>query len=136
MREIARPPLASDAELAALQHAAKLLGELPGIVKVVLFGSRARGDFSGSSDMDILVVVEGIAAKDKVVSTLHDLELEYDVPLAPVIMTENEYRIGVRLGSGFLENVGREGMVLHETERWGQGRTVALPNGESEATPG
>ena len=34
------------------------------IVQIILYGSRARGDYTDESDIDVLVVVQGIDAKE------------------------------------------------------------------------
>ena len=39
-----------------LKKAAHILGKVRGVTKVVLFGSRARGDYREDSDIDLLVV--------------------------------------------------------------------------------
>ncbi len=109
--------LAQKSEIDALERVALSLSVFPEIEKVVLFGSRARGDFNGSSDMDILIVITDIQIKNRVISALHDIELEYDVPLSPVIFTSREYEINKKLKSGFIENIEREGIVLYDSKR-------------------
>lgn len=117
--------LATAPELNALRQIALSLSTLPATEAVIFFGSRSRGDFNGSSDMDILVVISDIKAKNRVISILHDIELEYNVPLSPVIFTGREYEINKKLKSRFIENVEREGIVLYEFEHRGEDRTLA-----------
>jgi len=109
--------LAQRAEIDALERIALSLSAFSETEKVVFFGSRARGDFDGSSDMDVLVVISDIRVKNRMISVLHDIELEYDVPVSPVIFTSREYKVNKRLKSRFIENIEREGIVLYDAER-------------------
>lgn len=111
--------LAIDSEMNALNQIAQSLSNLPETERVVFFGSRSRGDFDYLSDMDILVVISDIRAKNKIVSLLHDIELEHDVPISPVILTNKEYEINKKLKSGFIEKIEREGIVLYDSKRTG-----------------
>lgn len=106
---------AQDAEINALERVTKSLSALPEIERIVFFGSRARGDFNCSSDIDLLIVVTDIRIKNRVISILHDIELEYDVPISPVIFTSREYEINKKLKSSFIENLEREGIVLYDS---------------------
>lgn len=108
--------LASESEISALKEIALSLSALSGVEKVFFFGSRSRGDFDGSSDMDILIVVSDIHIKDKVIRVLHDIELEYDVPISPVIYTGTEYETNKKFGSSFIENIENEGIVLYDSK--------------------
>ena len=62
-----------------------LLADLYGmrLKKVLLYGSRARGDFNEGSDIDILVLLEGPvdfgAEVKSIVDALYDLQLETGV---------------------------------------------------------
>lgn len=120
MRKRLALKFAQEAELRALEKATRELSAFPEIEKIVLFGSRVRGDFTGSSDLDLLIVLTDIRIKDRVISVLHDIELEYEAPLSPAIFTGREYAINKRLKSGFIENTEREGVVLYDAERQGQ----------------
>jgi len=78
-----------------------------------VFGSRARGDASPESDLDILVVVE---------HSTHDIEkyvsdcaweagFDDDVVVMPVVIEKDQ--LNSTLGeSAFIINVYREGLVL------------------------
>jgi len=111
-------PLARADEIVALKEVAKSLSAYHDVLKVVVFGSRVRGDFTGDSDMDVLVVISkaDLDLENKVVHALGELEFKYDVPLSPVIFTKREYDVNKNMGSPFITNVEREGIVLYAFE--------------------
>lgn len=83
------------------------------LVKMVLFGSQARGDASPGSDIDVLVVLRGpvnqgeeIARTGEIVA---ELSLRFDEVISCVFMDQE--RFAERNGP-FLRNVRREGIVL------------------------
>jgi uncharacterized protein len=104
-------------EEAALAEVSVRAGEVPAIVRVVAFGSRARGDFRGDSDLDVLVIVRDISSRAAVIRLLYGIEEKHDVSLAPVIYTMREYEENRRLGSRFVVNVEHEGKVLYEAQQ-------------------
>jgi len=110
---------ADEAEKKAIERLSVELSALPETETVVLFGSRVRGDFSGSSDWDVLVVINDIVRRHNVIHVLHEIELEYEIPLSPIIYTLKEYAINKRLKSSFIANVEREGIVIYDTDRRG-----------------
>jgi predicted nucleotidyltransferase len=70
------------------------------LVRLDLFGSRARGDDSLGSDVDIAVVVRGLdgPARDRILTTVAEVELDHLVPLSTVLFSEE----------GFLDLLRRE----------------------------
>lgn len=79
------------------EHLDPLLGET--LVKLVLYGSRARGDFEPDSDVDVAIVVRDpdSGTRDRIFHAVAEVELETDVPLSTVVFSESDYR---RLLSG------------------------------------
>jgi predicted nucleotidyltransferase len=84
------------------------------IINIVLFGSKARGDFNRESDIDIFVLVREKTQniRDKVGDITADYILDYDIPLSPVLYDLDEYNQNKKLGSFFFENVEKEGVPL------------------------
>lgn len=67
------------------------------LLRVVLFGSKARGDSDEESDIDVLVVVVRTPNDDywqhrrQLSAIAGDLDLEYDVILSTLLMDEPEF---------------------------------------------
>ena len=83
------------------------------LVKLVLFGSQARGDADTDSDIDVMVVLKGnvnpfqeIERGGRVTAAV---SLEQDVVISAVYVSENRYRTRA---SGFLANVRAEGVSV------------------------
>lgn len=109
-----RMPLATDIEINAIENVVENLKSVDGVLKVVVFGSRVRGDFTGDSDLDMLIVIDDIARKEKVVRAFSDVELEHDIPFGPVIYTKHEYDVNLSMGSPFFKEVNKEGIILYD----------------------
>ena len=73
------------------------------IEKVILFGSRARGDYHRTSDIDLAVYGGNVTEFSLDVEELTSTLLTYDV----VDMNKNHQE-------GFKESIKREGKVLYE----------------------
>jgi len=107
-------PLATDIEIHAVEGVVANLKAVEGVLKVVLFGSRVRGDFTGDSDLDILIIIDDIRRKEDVVAAFHDIELEHEIPFGPVIYTKHEYDVNLSMGSPFFKEVQKEGIILYD----------------------
>jgi predicted nucleotidyltransferase len=85
----------------------------PRLVKMILYGSQARGDAAPGSDIDILVVLRGLVRPDKEITrtgeTVADLSLRFNKVISCAFM--DEVRFTERNGP-FLRNVRREGVAV------------------------
>ena len=66
------------------------------LLRVVLFGSKARGDFDDESDLDVLIVVRMPDDNywkhwNEIVDGTYDLELDYGVVFSFLIRDESDY---------------------------------------------
>lgn len=111
-----RLPLAQRSELEALERLAETAADYPEILRIVVFGSRVRGDFREDSDLDLLIVVRSLEGRDGIIHLVHDLELVYDVPLTPTLYTWKEVQENERAGNEFFHNLEREGIVIYDAE--------------------
>ena len=62
-------------------------------VRLILYGSRARGDYDKESDIDLAIIVQGLTRelKNRMLDKVTDLELKYLMPLSAVIFSEDEF---------------------------------------------
>lgn len=85
--------------------------------RVVLFGSKARGDFDDESDLDVLVVVRTPGGEfwplwQQIADIAWKVEFEYGVVLTTIIRSPAEYRQMQRDNLLLFRNTDRDGVVL------------------------
>lgn len=84
--------------------------------RVLLYGSRARGDAGPESDVDVLMVLAGeidpLAEIHRTEYLVADLSLENDLVIQCLPMSTAEFVEG---DDPFLRNVRREGIVITDT---------------------
>jgi predicted nucleotidyltransferase len=85
----------------------------PRLVKLILYGSQARSDYSPGSDIDVLVVLKGnVQPSDEIKRSgdiISNLSLRYGQVISCVFMAEERY--AHRYGP-LLRNIRREGVSL------------------------
>ena len=73
------------------------------VKRLVLFGSRARGDFKRKSDIDLAVLGENISRFASDVDEMTDTLLKYDIVY-----------LSYKLSHELLKNIENEGIILYE----------------------
>jgi predicted nucleotidyltransferase len=95
------------------QHCQQQYGQR--LVKLVLFGSQARGDFKPSSDIDVLVVLKDPLDEqsdlDKILDFQVDVSLNEAELLNCIFMGENEFQTCQSL---LVRNIQQDGIVFYE----------------------
>ena len=114
--ELLLPPSLSPAERAALADFCDAVRDSLGseVIDIQLFGSKARGDATPESDVDVLVVVRRDEPKliDALYDLLLDVCLDHDVYISLKIFSEAEYERLNHPRTPFMQNVVREGVAL------------------------
>jgi predicted nucleotidyltransferase len=94
----------------------KRLQEIAGdrIVRMVLYGSRARGDYSEGSDTDIAVIVRGLSRelKDTMLNRVADVEIEYLRSLSTLILSEEDFLLLKKRERRIAMDIDKEGVPL------------------------
>ncbi len=85
---------------------------------VVAFGSRVRGDFSGESDFDLLIVIDKPDIEDelnaiRIVSQEEDLT---GIPYVALVKSLDAFEKEKKFKTGFYQNIIREGVFFHDPE--------------------
>jgi predicted nucleotidyltransferase len=83
-----------------------IFAEYPGIEKVLIYGSRARGDYRNGSDID-LTMIGDISFRDEIHigSLIDDLPIPYMCDLSNLKNIKNE---------NLVEHIERVGLVFYE----------------------
>lgn len=82
----------------AIESAAAVLRRSFAVARVILFGSKARGDSRVDSDIDLLVVTRGPATDDekqRMTDALFDIELDLGVVISKLVVPLDEWENGV-----------------------------------------
>ena len=102
-----------DTALADLKNRLRsLLG--PSLVRLDLFGSRARGEESEESDIDVAVVVRGLDGllRERILAVVADVELAHLLPLSTVLFSEEDFLELVRRERRIAADILAEGRPL------------------------
>jgi predicted nucleotidyltransferase len=105
-------------EKKAVKEFFHLLNEKIGmnLVEVKVFGSKARGEDSPESDIDILVILKQVDKKkrDIITDIAFEVGLKYDLFLSVVVYSQDMFYSPLSKETLFYQNVQREGISIYE----------------------
>ncbi len=82
--------------------------------KVILFGSRARGDARSDSDIDLLVVADDPQPRSQRASALYGVLSDILVPMDILVYRPEEIEEWRNVPQAFVTTAVREGSILYE----------------------
>lgn len=79
-----------------------------------LFGSKAKGDYSDESDIDLLIVLDSYdwEIENEIYEICFEIGLEYDILLSSVIFSKKEFDDKLTKITPFYKIVTKEGIPL------------------------
>ncbi len=87
--------------------------EQPEVLEVRLFGSLARGSHTGTSDVDVLLVVSSTGEPNPVHRPLVFLPyFDLPVPFDLLVLTSDELRRRLSLGDPFVQRIRQDSVAL------------------------
>ncbi len=97
-----------------------IIGELtekyPFVKKVILYGSKARGDYVEESDIDLLFITDydiPLSSKMEISDIIYNHELANDIVVSAIFVPESEFNKSISL---FLKGVKKEGIIVWSRE--------------------
>ncbi len=88
----------------------------PVVRTMLLYGSKARGNFAEESDIDLLFVTDDVltrAKKNEISDAIFEIEVEHEVVVSAIFAGARDFEAA---GSSFLKRVHNEGIVLWSRE--------------------
>ena len=102
-------------ESEAIKAAIKMLKSEFSIAKVILFGSKARGDHDEHSDIDLLVVASmSLDWKEEkaIIGALFDIGMKYNVIFSPLFTFSDEWEEGIFTEFPVYQEILQDGAVV------------------------
>jgi predicted nucleotidyltransferase len=89
-----------------------LLGDR--LVRMVLFGSLARGDYNDESDMDVAIIIRRLTRelKNQILDKVAEVELNHLTPVSVLILSEEEFNRLKKRERRIALDIEREGVPL------------------------
>lgn len=82
--------------------------------RIILFGSRARGDSGEASDLDILVIVKSVEPRHRRSVPIYGALSDVLVPMDIIVYSPDEVEEWSEVPQAFVTTAIREGRVLYE----------------------
>ena len=86
------------------------------LVRILLYGSYARGDFNQNSDIDIMILAnvpqeEVSSYADKIYDITYDFEIQYGIEINPSIQSNTTYNQWKNVYPFFI-NIEKDGVAV------------------------
>ena len=102
-------------ESEAIEAAIRMLKSEFSVSKVILFGSKARGDHDEHSDIDLLVVASKLLhwkEEKAIIGALFDIGMEYNVIFSPLFTFSDEWEEGIFTEFPVYQEILQDGAVV------------------------
>lgn len=114
MKNMAQLNLRENERKALHELKEKLLQKFPD-AEIILYGSKARGDFDEESDIDLLILVKSQVTsilEKEITHITYDIELKYDVIFGKIVENKDFWSTPLANAMPFHWNIDREGVLV------------------------
>jgi len=83
--------------------------------RIILYGSKARGDFDRESDIDLLILVPqkiNTKLEEEIYHISYDIELKYNVVFGEIIENKELWKTPLANFTPLYQNIEREGIAI------------------------
>jgi predicted nucleotidyltransferase len=98
-----------------IQEAVELLIKAANPVRIILFGSYARGDVTEESDLDFLVIEKELKGRRMETVRLRDVLSPLRIPVDVLVISEKTYQDWKDLPGTVIYEAGLEGRIIYGT---------------------
>ncbi len=101
-------------EKQAIMMMVRLLKKKYPVEKIILFGSKARGDGDDGSDVDIMLLTSrpiNWKERERLIGEIFDIELECDVVISILDTTTQEWETGMFSYFPIRKNIYQDGII-------------------------
>ncbi|MCP2519535.1 nucleotidyltransferase domain-containing protein [Candidatus Aminicenantes bacterium AC-708-M15] len=105
----------SEKEKDALRELKKKLSKIFPNIEIIIFGSKARGDFEPESDIDLLILIDNevdTTIEEKINEVIYDIELKYNVVFGKIIESKKFWNSPHHIITPIHKYIEKEGIVI------------------------
>lgn len=105
----------TDTREALLSRVGEAVRAIEPSAEIILYGSRARGDYDEESDWDFLIIVEGevaTARQEAIWRRLYELRRELDALVSAIVVSADQWQNAPYRTMPLFKEVRREGIPV------------------------
>lgn len=115
MKQLKDQTAINESDKLLLSKCKRVIENIDPLARIILYGSKARGEANKESDYDLVIVTEGevsLLREDEHRKALFPIELETGAVLTVFLVEEKDWNSSLYAAMPFRQNVEREGVVL------------------------